>query len=79
MKVFSGDDAYDPINFQPSKSAIKVGRSSECEVFINDNMLSRFHCLIEYDNTVGWTIRDGYAIKGAHSNTEFKPSTNNTW
>ena len=79
LKIFSGDINYDPMNFQPSKSSIRLGRSSECEVCVNDNLLSRFQCLIEFDNTVGWIIRDGYKVKGENNITEYKPSTNGTW
>lgn len=79
FKIFSKNEDYDPLNFQPSKSAIRFGRSSECEVFINDNLLSRFQCMIEFDTTVGWTIRDGYSTKNVNNNTEYRNSTNGTW
>jgi pSer/pThr/pTyr-binding forkhead associated (FHA) protein len=66
-------------NFQPTKSTIKVGRSSECEVAIDDNMLSRVHCTIEYRNNVGWIIRDGTVLKNRDGSYDNKPSTNGTW
>jgi len=78
LKIFSGDENYDPLNFQPSKSAIKIGRSNDCEVFIDDKRLSRVQCMIEFDNNVGWTIRDGNFYREKNM-TEFRPSSNGTW
>ena len=60
IKIFSGNKRYDPLNFQPTKSQIKFGRSEDCEVTIDDCMLSRVHCSIEYKENFGWIIRDGY-------------------
>jgi pSer/pThr/pTyr-binding forkhead associated (FHA) protein len=64
--------------FQPSKTVLRVGRGNDCEVFIDDNMLSRVHCSIEYrDNT--WVVRDG-VVKGVKDGRfENKFSTNGTW
>lgn len=66
-------------NFQPSKSSIRIGRSENCEVMINENMLSRFQCIIDYNMNVGWTIRDGYTVKTKDNLIEYRPSTNGTW
>jgi len=78
LKVFSNQMKYDPLNFQPSKSAIRIGRSPECEVVVNDSNLSRFHCFIEYNNVAGWIIKDGYITKNKDM-YEHKNSTNGTW
>jgi len=78
IKIFSGNKKYDPLNFQPTKSVIKFGRSAECEVIIEDCMLSRIHCSIEYKDNFGWIIRDGYQTKKGF-NYENKNSTNGTW
>jgi pSer/pThr/pTyr-binding forkhead associated (FHA) protein len=86
IKVLSKDVKYVPLyiaksnlrNFQPSKTAIRIGRSNDCEVIINDNMLSRFHCFIEYNEIVGWIIKDGYIVKNK-SLYEHYSSTNGTW
>jgi len=62
-----------------------LGRSTECEITINDSMLSRFHCYIEYKEFVGWIINDGYFVDNSnYTNTidtisEHKASTNGTW
>jgi pSer/pThr/pTyr-binding forkhead associated (FHA) protein len=58
---------------------IKIGRANECEITIEDNMLSRVHCTIEYQENVGWIIRDGYNIKTMTGSYEVKQSTNGTW
>jgi hypothetical protein len=86
IKIFSGckyDPLYDCLNsfrnFQPSKTVIRIGRSNECEVFIDDNMLSRVHCSIEYREHVGWIIRDGHIIKTKESKYETRLSTNGIW
>lgn len=42
-------------------------------------MLSRIHCTIEYQENVGWIIRDGYNIKTMTGSYEVKQSTNGTW
>ena len=78
IKIFSGNKKYDPLNFQPSKSIIKFGRSAECEITVEDSMLSRIHCCIEYKENFGWIVRDGYQSKKG-SNFENKYSTNGTW
>lgn len=79
IKVVSKNMTYDPMNFQPTRSAIKIGRSSNCEVFVDDTLLSRVHCTIEYRNNVGWVIREGNVIKNKDGSIEVKPSTNGSW
>jgi len=78
IKACSGNTKYAPLNFQPSKTAIRIGRNPDCEVTINDNLLSRFHCYIEYNNIVGWIIKDGYTVKNKDI-YEHCYSTNGTW
>ena len=63
----------------PTKSSIKIGRSPECEISIDDNMLSRIHCSIENRENIGWIIRDGYLAKLKDGSYESKNSTNGTW
>jgi pSer/pThr/pTyr-binding forkhead associated (FHA) protein len=63
----------------PTKSSIRIGRSPDCEISIEDNMLSRIHCTIEYRDNVGWLIRDGYLSKYKDGSYESKNSTNGTW
>lgn len=79
LKIMTKNIMYDPINFQPTKSSIRIGRNQNCEIVVEDNMLSRVHCTIEYRNNVGWVIRDGVYNTNKDGNVEVKPSTNGTW
>ena len=80
LKIISKDKIYDPVNFLPTKSKIKIGRASNCEIVIDDILLSRIHCTIEYKNNVGWIIRDGYNNnKNNEESIDIKASTNGTW
>lgn len=42
-------------------------------------MLSRVHCSIEYRESIGWIIRDGYSVRNKDGSYENKNSTNGTW
>jgi hypothetical protein len=79
IKIFNklGQLIHDPINFQQSKSIIRIGRSSNNEIHVSDATISNTHCSIQYDNVVGWTIRDGYCPKSVAS--LYTPSSNGTW
>ena len=66
-------------SFKPSTSLVRIGRSLNCEVVVTDNMLSRFHCYILFNNDVGWVVQDGVILKNENSEIEHKPSTNGTW
>lgn len=80
IKIISKDKIYDPVNFLPTKSKIKIGRASNCEIVIDDILLSRIHCTIEYKNNIGWIIRDGYNNKeNLEESSDTKSSTNGTW
>jgi hypothetical protein len=80
IKILSRDKIYDPLNFPPTKSKIKIGRASNCEITIDDILLSRVHCTIEYKDNIGWIIRDGYNNKeNTKESTDIKSSTNGTW
>ena len=65
-------------NFQPSKSSIRIGRGKENEIVVNDATISRTHCTVQYDEVVGWTIRDGHFQKRNRRN-EYTASTNGSW
>jgi hypothetical protein len=73
LNIFSENIKHGNINFSPNQSPISIGRSPECDIIINDNMLSRFHCFIEYKNG-RWYITDGYIEENS-----IKKSTNGTW
>ena len=77
VKVFSGNGNNVQSSFNPNiKSKIYIGRDPECDITIEDSLLSRIHCTIIYRENVGWVMRDGKYIDGE---TEGKQSTNGTW
>jgi len=49
---------------------INVGRYSLADVQIEDKLLSKIHCVINYSEGEGWTLYDG---------SNGKQSTNGTW
>ncbi len=73
LKIFSSNIRHGNLSFTPQQSPFIIGRSQDCDVIIDDNMLSRFHCCIEYRNDK-WFITDGYI-----DNNNIKRSTNGTW
>jgi len=79
LKIFSGQNAYEPLIFDPNKKIIITGRSSDCDVCVNDTMLSRFHCSIIYNPDLGWVTKDGYPMHIDNLNDDFKKSTNGSW
>ena len=75
IKIFSGNGSNEQSSFNPNtKSKICIGRDPECDIAIDDSLLSRVHCTIIYKDNVGWVLRDGRCI-----DDESKPSTNGTW
>ena len=77
VKIFSGNIKHGVLSFVPEKSPITMGRSQDCEILIDDSMLSRIHCTIEYrEKEEAWFIIDGQLldVKDVH-----KKSTNGTW
>ena len=49
---------------------INIGRYSLADVQLNDKLLSKIHCVINYNEDLGWVIQDGNLDKN---------STNGTW
>ena len=77
IKVFSEIPKTDPYFFNPQQfKRIYVGRDISCNIILEDTLLSRFHCTLEYKDEEGWVIYDG---KIDDELTEKKPSTNGTW
>ncbi len=74
VKIFSGDVKHGVVSFSPNKSPISIGRSPDCDILIDDNMLSRTHCIVEFKNNK-WFIQDGYV----NEKGEVRKSTNGTW
>ena len=76
IKLFTGEEQRNSYSFNcDNQKCIIIGRdSSLCDVIIDDKMLSRVHCCINYkekENEKGWYIKDG--------NLQGKKSTNDTW
>ena len=77
IKVFSEIPKTEPYFFNPQQiKTIYVGRDISCNIIVNDTLLSRVHCTIEYKDNEGWFILDG---KIDEELSEKRPSTNGTW
>ena len=77
IKVFSEIPKTEPYFFNPHQiKRIYIGRDISCNIIVNDTLLSRVHCTIEYKNNEGWFISDG---KIDDELSEKRPSTNGTW
>ena len=61
----------------PDNCPATIGRNSDNSIVIDDDMLSRFHCTIDFDKNK-WYIQDGYAKNGLQEE-EIKKSTNGSW
>jgi pSer/pThr/pTyr-binding forkhead associated (FHA) protein len=69
---YNGDKKYETIIFQNYvKNYFTIGRKEDCDLNIQDKMLSKIHCLLVYSEEEGWYIIDGDEY-GNHS-------TNGTW
>lgn len=74
VKIFSGEIRHEILTFTPTKSPFTIGRSVDCDIPIDDGMLSRIHSTIQYRNGQ-WYINDGQL----QDNGGIKKSTNGTW
>ena len=72
IKVFD-NDKRDEKTFSCDKERITIGRENNCDVEINDTLLSRIHCTIIYNDVLGWVLKDG------KEDILWKNSTNGTW
>ena len=77
IKIFSMNSQQKIYKFLPSDCPVTIGRSSENTIYIDDDMLSRIHCTIDYNNEK-WYINDGF-VKGGEQEEEMKKSTNGSW
>ena len=77
IKIFSVNTQQKMYKILPSDCPITIGRSSENNIYIDDDMLSRILYTIDYNNEK-WYIQDGYAKNGI-SEEEIKKSTNGSW
>lgn len=78
IKVFSEVPKADPYFFNPQQfKKVYVGRDISCNIIVDDSLLSRVHCTIEYKDDIGWVIYDGRCEDDDPS--KYRPSTNGTW
>jgi len=77
IKVFSEIPQTEPHFFNPKQfKRVYIGRDISCNIIVDDSLLSRVHCTIEYNDEEGWVIYDGKINDDESKN---KPSTNGTW
>ena len=77
IKIFSGNIRHCQLSSNPRQSPIIIGRSPDCDVIIEDSMLSRFHCTVEFKRDKNkWFIIDGIYDKEKKG---IKNSTNGSW
>lgn len=77
VKIFSSNSKQNNLIFSPSDSPFTIGRKPENAIYIEDNMLSRIHCTIKYENEK-WFLIDG-SINDKNDNEDNKKSTNGSW
>jgi len=72
VKIFGGPNTGDCFYFTAplENGCIKIGRRNNCEIQVEDNLLSKYQCTIKFLPEEGWILIDG---------TEKRPSTNGTW
>ena len=73
ITVVSDNDNFDEYEYTPGdKEMISIGRDIDCDVCIEDNMLSRLHCVVRFNKKEEcWELKDGNGFG--------KKSTNGTW
>ena len=78
IKVYSELQKGESHFFNPQQfKKIYIGRDISCNIIVDDNLLSRIHCTIEYkEESEEWYIIDG---RFDDNISEDKPSTNGTW
>ena len=77
IKVFSEIPQTEPHFFNPKQfKRVYIGRDISCNIIVDDSLLSRVHCTIEYNDEEGWVIYDGKICDDESKN---KQSTNGTW
>ena len=77
IRVFTDIPQGEPYFFNPNQfKRIYIGRDISCNIIVDDSLLSRVHCTIDYEEDEGWVIYDGKIDDSEEKN---KPSTNGTW
>ena len=77
IKIF-GEYQSEPFLFNPKNiKKIYIGRDIACNIQVDDPLLSRIHCTIQYTNEKGWVIYDGK--KDDENENQNQVSTNGIW
>jgi len=76
IKIFSMKEQK-TFTLKSDNCPITIGRNNDNNIVIDDDMLSRIHCTIDF-NKGKWYIQDGYAKNGLKEE-EIKKSTNGSW
>ena len=74
LTVFSQQDSKSYCFYAQEQhiSPIRIGRANDCDICINDMLLSKYQASILYSHNQGWMLIDGNLIRQ-------RPSTNGAW
>ena len=67
-------------SFNSSKKIIRIGRKKyNNDIELDDHLVSKVNCNIQYDENNGWKINDGNEIISETGESKITHSTNGTW
>ena len=67
-------------SFNSSKKIIRIGRKKyNNDIELDDHLVSKVNCNIQYDEKNGWKIKDGNEIISENGESKITNSTNGTW
>ena len=75
LKLFGGPCTGEVFFFNANEfvsNQIRIGRMFNCEIQIEDSLISKYQCMIVYDPSDGWMLLDGDLSTN-------RKSTNGTW
>ena len=75
LKLFGGPCTGEVFFFNSNEfrnSPIRIGRMFNCEIQIEDSLISKYQCSLVFDADRGWVLTDGDVSAG-------RKSTNGTW
>lgn len=72
LKFYGGPCNGDVVVIRPEQRSVTIGRSKECFIQFEDQLLSKRQCVLQFDDEKGWVLHDG-------SGPNQSPSTNGTW
>jgi len=59
MRLVVRKDGEDEKEYQISRPAIQIGRANDCDVILNDRLVSRKHAVLSFDQEADvWTVED---------------------